>query len=194
METRSADSLLAAWREGDLGARDALLERLAPELRAIASAQMRRERGASFSSADLVNDAILKLVQMGRININDKAHMMALAARLMRRILIDHARMRRTDKRDHVRVVLNEELDGEAGPDLIALETALIRLAAIDEGLMALVEMRYFGGMAMGDIAEVTGLSEATLKRRWRVARAWLADALVGQALDGEALTPHDAG
>jgi DNA-directed RNA polymerase specialized sigma24 family protein len=102
--------------------------------------------------------------------------------------------MRRTDKRDHVRVVLNEELDGEAGPDLIALETALIRLAAIDEGLMALVEMRYFGGMAMGDIAEVTGLSEATLKRRWRVARAWLADALVGQALDGEALTPHDAG
>lgn len=181
MDARSPEALMAAWRDGDLAARDALLERLAPELRAIASAQMRRERGASFSSADLVNDAILRLVQMGRISLNDKAHMLALAARLMRRILIDHARARRSDKRDHVRVVLDEDLDGEARPDLIALETALIRLAAIDEGLMALVEMRYFGGMAMGDIAEVTGLSEATLKRRWRVARAWLAATLAGQ-------------
>jgi RNA polymerase sigma factor (TIGR02999 family) len=180
MDVRPADMLIAAWRDGDLHARDALLERFAPELKAIASAQLRRERGVSFSSGDLVNDAILRLVQMGRISLNDKAHMMALAARLMRHILIDHARARRSDKRDHVRVVLNEELDGENGPDLIALETALIRLGAIDEGLMSLVEMRYFGGMAMGDIAQVTGMSEATLKRRWRTARAWLADALAG--------------
>lgn len=185
MDGRPADILIAAWREGDLAARDRLLERFAPELKAIASAQLRRERGVSFSSGDLVNDAILRLVQMGRISLNDKAHMLALAARLMRRILIDHARQRHADKRDHVRVVLNEELDGEQGPDLIALETALIRLGAIDEGLMRIVEMRYFGGMAMGDIAEVTGLSEATLKRRWRTARAWLADALGAQvALD----------
>ncbi|WP_310473737.1 ECF-type sigma factor [Sandarakinorhabdus sp.] len=181
MVVPASEALIAAWRDGDISARDALLVRFAPELKAIASAQLRRERGVSFSSGDLVNDAILKLVQMGRISLNDKAHMMALAARLMRRILIDHARMRSTDKRDHIRVVLNEELDGENGPDLIALETALIRLGAIDEGLMALVEMRYFGGMAMGDIAEVTGLSEATLKRRWRTARAWLADALDAQ-------------
>lgn len=163
MDQRSSEMLLAAWREGDLGARDALLERLAPELKAIASALLRRERGVSFSSGDLVNDAVLKLVQLGRMNINDKAHMMALAARLMRRILIDHARAQRTEKRDHIRVVLNEELDGENGPDLIALETALLRLGALDEGLMAIVEMRYFGGMAMGDIAQVTGLSETTL-------------------------------
>lgn len=182
MDEQPAEALIAAWRAGDLAARDALLERFSPELKAIASAQLRRERGASFSSGDLVNDAILRLVQMGRMEINDKAHMMALAARLMRRILIDHARMRSTEKRDHIRVVLNEELDGANGPDLIALETALIRLGAIDEGLMAIVEMRYFGGMAMGDIAEVTGLSEATLKRRWRVARAWLADALGADA------------
>ena len=185
MDQPSTDLMLAAWREGDLHARDGLLIRFAPELKAIASAQLRRERGISFSSGDLVNDAILRLVQMGRISLSDKSHMMALAARLMRRILIDHARARRTDKRDHVRVVLNEELDGEGGPDLIALETALIRLGAIDEGLMAIVEMRYFGGMAMGDIAEVTGLSEATLKRRWRVARAWLADALAGGGCHG---------
>jgi RNA polymerase sigma factor (TIGR02999 family) len=182
MDAQSAEALIADWRAGNLAARDVLLERFAPELKAIASAQLRRERGVSFSSGDLVNDAILKLVQLGRIGLNDKAHMMALAARLMRRILIDRARQRRSDKRDHIQVVLNEELDGEAGPDLIALETALIRLGVIDEGLMALVEMRYFGGMAMGDIAQVTGLSEATLKRRWRVARAWLADALAGEA------------
>ncbi len=182
MNEQPTEALIAAWRAGDLAARDALLERFAPELKAIASAQLRRERGVSFSSGDLVNDAILRLVQLGRIDLNDKAHMMALAAQLMRRILIDHARARSTDKRDHVRVVLNEELDGGNGPDLIALETALIRLGAIDEGLMSLVEMRYFGGMAMGDIAEVTGLSEATLKRRWRTARAWLADALGADA------------
>jgi RNA polymerase sigma factor (TIGR02999 family) len=185
MDQLSTDAMIAAWRGGDLHARDTLLVRFAPELKTIASAQLRRERGVSFSSGDLVNDAILRLMQMGRVSLNDKAHMMALAAWLMRRILIDHARARRTDKRDHVRVALNDELDGEAGPDLIALETALIRLGVIDEGLMALVEMRYFGGMAMGDIAEVTGLSEATLKRRWRVARAWLADALAGEAAMG---------
>jgi len=187
MAAADTQVLIEAWKAGDLTARDRLLALLAPELRAIASAQLRRERGVSFSSGDLVNDAILRLVQMGRISINDKAHIMALSARLMRRILIDHARMRRSDKRDHIRVVLNEELDGENGPDLIALETALLRLGAIDEELMALVEMRYFGGMAMGDIAQITQLSEATLKRRWRVARAWLADALGAQmALDRE--------
>lgn len=182
MQAGSTEALIAAWRSGDLAARDALLERLAPELRAIASAQLRRERGVSFSSGDLVNDAILRLVQMGRISINDKAHMMALASRLMRRILIDHARARHADKRDHVRIALDEDLDGERGPDLIALETALLRLGAIDAELMALVEMRYFGGMALGDIAVVTGQSEATLKRRWRTARAWLTDALVAEA------------
>ena len=182
MDARPADVLIAAWRAGDMSARDALLERFAPELKAIASAQLRRERGVSLSSADLVNDAVLRLVQMGRISLNDKAHMLALAARLMRRILIDRARARTAAKRDHVRVVLNEELDRDNGPDLIALETALIRLGANDEGLRALVEMRYFGGMAMDDIAEVTGLSEATLKRRWRSARAWLADALGADA------------
>ena len=186
MDARAPDTLIAAWREGDLGARDALLVRFAPELKAIASAQLRRERGVSFSSGDLVNDAILRLVQMGRITLADKPHMMALAARLMRHIVIDHARARVTHKRDHVRVALDEDLDGEHRPDLIALETALIRLGAIDEGLMALVEMRYFGGMAMGDIAHVTGQSESTLKRRWRVARAWLADALgADAAVDG---------
>lgn len=176
--TTTIETLIRQWRAGDLAARDQLVTALYPELRTIASAQMRRERNVSFSSGDLVNDAVMRLVQMGHVTLNDRAHVMALAARLMRNIVIDHARARRTDKRAHQKVPLDEGLDGEKMPDLIALETALVRLGAIDAALAELVEMRYFGGMGLGDIAVVTGLSEATLKRRWRTARAWLTDAL----------------
>lgn len=176
--TATVEALIAQWRAGDTQARDTLVKALYPELRIIASAQMRRERNVSFSSGDLVNDAVLRLVQLGQVTLNDRAHVMALAARLMRNIVIDHARARRTDKRNHVKIPLDEGLDGEKMPDLIALETALVRLGVIDAALAELVELRYFGGMGLGDIAIVTGLSEATLKRRWRTARAWLADAL----------------
>lgn len=172
------DELILRWKTGDAAARDSLVTLLHPELRTIASAQLRRERNVSFSSGDLVNDAILRLVRLGRIDIADRAHIIALAARLMRNILVDHARQKRTDKRAHLKVELNPDIDGEQRVDLIALETALMRLGAIDMQLADIIEMRYFGGMALGDIAEVTGLSEATLKRRWRTARAWLADAL----------------
>lgn len=172
------DGLIRRWRAGDSAARDALVAQLYPELRTIASAQMRRERDASFSSGDLVNDAILKLVRLGRIDIADRAHMLALSARLMRNILVDYARGKGTNKRQHQKVALNPDIDGEQRLDLISLESALMRLAAIDGALAELVEMRYFGGMAVGDIATVTGKSEATVKRRWRTARAWLMDAL----------------
>lgn len=179
METEGrVDVLIAQWRSGDVSARDHLIAMLLPELQTIASAQMRRERDASFSSGDLVNDAILKLVRMGRIDIADRAHIMALASRLMRNILVDHAREKATDKRHHKKVVLNADIDGEQRFDLIELEIALRRLGAIDRELAELVEMRYFGSMSLGDIAVVSGQSEATLKRRWRTARAWLADAL----------------
>ncbi len=180
----TVDRLIMLWRGGDAAARDRLIARLYPELRIIASAQLRRERDVSFSSADLVNDAVLKLVRMGVIQLADRAHMVALAARLMRNILVDHARAKGTDKRLHQKVELNPDIDGERRVDLIALETALKRLSAIDAQLGELVEMRYFGGMGLGDIAEVTGLSEATVKRRWRTARAWLADAL-GHPIEG---------
>lgn len=172
------ETLIARWRAGCESSRDRLLERLHPELRIIAAAQLRRERHVSFSSGDLVNDAILKLVRMGHIELADRNHMVALASRLMRNILVDHARGKATDKRAHARVELNPDIDGEARVDLMALESALLRLAAIDPALSELVEMRYFGGMALGDIAEVAGCSEATVKRRWRAARAWLAEAL----------------
>ena len=181
---RGIDELIRRWRSGDEQARDELITRLYPELCTIASAQMRRERDASFSSGDLVNDAILKLVRQGSIEVSDRAHMIALAARLMRNIVIDHARARRVGKRAHYKVELNEDIDGVQRIDLIRLESALLRLGAIDMQLAELVEMRYFGGMGLGDIAQVTGLSVATVKRRWRLARAWLVDA-VGHQIVG---------
>jgi RNA polymerase sigma factor (TIGR02999 family) len=177
-DVESTEQLIARWRAGDTSARDRLVALLHPELRVIASAQLRRERHVSFSSGDLINDAILRLVRLGRIDIADRAHIIALAARLMRNILVDHARQKHAGKRTHLKVELNPDLDGEQRLDLISLESALMRLGAIDMQLAELVEMRYFGGMSLGDIAQVTGLSEATCKRRWRTARAWLLDAV----------------
>lgn len=178
MQVDSIEALIGRWRSGDTIARDRLIEALLPDLQLIASAQMRRERHASFSSGDLVNDAVLRLVRLGRIQWQDRAHVVALSARLMRNILVEHARKRVANKRQHLKVELNQDIDGEVRLDLIALESALLRLGAIDPGLSELVEMRYFGGMGLGDVAMVTGQSEATVKRRWRAARAWLADAL----------------
>jgi DNA-directed RNA polymerase specialized sigma24 family protein len=100
-----------------------------------------------------VNDAVLKLVRLGRIELADKAHMVALAVRVMRNILVDHARGRGTEKRAHQKVELNPDIDGEQRVDLMALESALLRLGAIDPALSELVEMRYYGGMAIGDVA-----------------------------------------
>jgi RNA polymerase sigma factor (TIGR02999 family) len=97
---------------------------------------------------------------------------------MMRHILIDHARVKSSGKRSHHKVELCTNTDGEQRFDLIQLESALIRLGAIDARLMELVEMRYFGGMTVADIAAVTGWSEPTVKRRWQTSRAWLADAL----------------
>lgn len=170
--------LLARWREGESGARDHLIARLHSELTQIAAARLRRERNSSLSTNDLINDAVLRLVQIERVPLTDRAHLVALASRMMRNILVDHARSKASSKRDHVKVELTTRVDVDQRLDLVALESALMRLRVLDEALMEMVEMRYFGGMTVGDIAIVTGLSEPTVKRRWQVARAWLADAL----------------
>lgn len=170
--------LIVRWKGGATDARDRLIELLYPALAQIAAARLRREQGTSLSSGDLINDAVLRLIRIEGLDINDRAHMIALASRLMRNILTDHARARRASKRDHHRVELTTTLDGEQRIDLAELESALIRLGAIDGQLMEIVEMRYFGGMTLADIAEVSGLSEPTVKRRWQAARAWLADTL----------------
>lgn len=171
-------SLLAQWRGGEEAARDRLIRRLHPDLALIAAARLRGERNSSLSTGDLINDAVLRLLQADKVDLVDRAHFIALASRMMRHILVDHARHKHSAKRKHTRVELCTAVDGEQRFDLIQLESALIRLGAIDAQLTELVEMRYFGGMTITDVSLVTGLSEPTVKRRWQVARAWLADAL----------------
>ena len=144
----------------------------------IAAARLRGERNASLSTGDLINDAVVRLIQVDEASFTDRCHFIALASRLMRHILVEHARQKASVKRRHVKVELCTEIDGGQRFDLISLETALIRLGAIDEELTELVEMRYFGGMSIADVAAVTGRSEPTVNRRWQAARAWLRDAL----------------
>jgi len=174
----STNILLAEWQGGKHSARDRLIARLHPELDQIAAARLRREHNSSLSTGDLINDAMMQLLNVEGGSVADRAHFVALASRVMRNVLVDHARAKVAAKRRHARVELCTAIDGEQRFDLIQLESALIRLGAIDSQLTELVEMRYFGGMTTADVAVVTGLSEPTVKRRWRVARAWLVDAL----------------
>ncbi len=179
MESSQTRLLLRNWRDGVADGRDQLIGKLYPELEQIAAARLRREQNSSLSTGDLINDAVLRLVQMERISLADKSHFIALASRMMRHILIDHARLRSSSKRSHRKVELSTQIeDGPRRIDLGAPDAALMRLRVLDEELMEIVEMRYFGGMTTADIAEVMGVSEPTVKRRWQVARAWLADAL----------------
>ena len=170
--------LLSRWQAGETDARDRLIARLHPELAQIAGARLRGERDSSLSTGDLINDAVLRLIQTDGQHFADRAHVIALASRMMRHILVDHARQKASAKRRHVKVEICTAIDGGQRLDLNSLDSALIRLGAIDEQLMELVEMRYFGGMTVADISIVTGLSEPTVKRRWQTARAWLTDAL----------------
>lgn len=177
--------LILLWKDGVASARDRLIARLHPELSQIAAARLRSERGTSLSTGDLINDAVVRLMQADRLELADRQHFVALASRLMRHILIEHARQKAAAKRDHIKVELCTRVDGGQRVDLISLETALVRLGAIEPSLMELVEMRYFGGMTVADVATVTGWSERTVKRRWDVAKAWLLDALAADAANG---------
>lgn len=172
--------LLAAWREGDLVARDRLFTLLYSELNQVSAALLRAERNSSLATGDLVNEAVMRLIRLDQIEWTDKTHFLALSARAMRRILIDNARKKLSDKRHHQKVTLVTRLPGVAADriDFDVLEKALIRLAAIDKEKADIVELRYFGGMSHQEIAEVTGTSESTVKRGWRAARAWLLDAM----------------
>ena len=169
--------LLRDWRGGDVVARDELFERLYNELRQVSAALLRAESNNSLSTGDLVNEAAIRLMQIDRIDWADRAHFLALSARAMRRILIDHARKKKSDKRAHKKVTLLTRFEGAPQRmDLDALDKALIRLKAIDEDKSTIVELRYFGGLSLAEIAEVLGTSESTVKRQWRVTRTWLTD------------------
>jgi RNA polymerase sigma factor (TIGR02999 family) len=175
-------SLLAAWRGGDPDARDRLVAIVYPELRALADRQLRGERGDhTLQPTALVNEAYLRLSGLDRIGWQDRAHFVRMAARVMREILVDHARRRNAAKRDGGQRVTFTGLDlpdDRRDLDVVALDDALTRLAQIDPDKARLVELRYFGGLGIEETAEAMGTSPATVKRHWQATRAWLFDAL----------------
>jgi RNA polymerase sigma factor (TIGR02999 family) len=176
-----ARALLRGWREGNLAARDRLFEIFYPDLRRSAAAMLRRERGVSLSTGDLIHETVTRLIALNRIDWNDRAHFMALSARMMRRALLDHIRAKRALKREHEKVELSTGIGEEPNIEIEELNAALERLATIDPERAEIVEMRYFGGMEIVDIAQVLHLSESTVKRRWATARLWLLEALTHQ-------------
>jgi len=177
--TEDITGLLLAWGGGDKAALDRVIPMVYQELRRLGHRQMRRERaGDTLQTTALVNEAYLRLVDYRRMAPRDRAHFLAIAAQAMRRILIERARSRRSDKRgsNAQRVSLEDVADvaDERAVDLVALDDALTSLAAIDARKAQLVELRYFGGLTIEETAEVLGVSTPTVERDWRMARIWL--------------------
>ena len=183
-EIIETQKMIIAWREGDISSRDRLVSHVLPQLEQIAAARLRAEHSSSLSTHDLVNEALLRLVGE-HPEVGDRAHLMCLVSRLMRNVLVDQARARKANKRQHYKVELRTNVEDDVPiADLLSLNSALLRLKAIEPDYAEIVEMRYFGGMSISDIAEVTGKSEPTIKRRWQAARAWLADAILHPLAD----------
>jgi RNA polymerase sigma-70 factor (ECF subfamily) len=183
-------SVLAAWNNGDANALDRLMSLVYPELRRIARQHLDRRRGEeSLESAALANEAYLKLVGAGGIRCENRAHFLALCSQITRRILVDYARKRESAKRggDRMRVSLDEALVvGDArAVELLELDEALTTLARIDARKSRVVELRHFGGLSNEETADVLGVSVDTVKRDWRMARAWLITELIGQDAAG---------
>jgi RNA polymerase sigma factor (TIGR02999 family) len=170
---------LLAWHGGDLDARDRLFAFVYDELRRRAAQHLRREKpGHTLRPTALVHEAYLRVLGQERIAWQDRAHFFAVASETMRRILVDHARKRNAFKRagSAVRVAL-EEHEARSEPrevDLIALDDAMRELAALDARQSSIVELRFFGGLKLDEIAEVLSVSRATIKREWDFARVWL--------------------
>lgn len=182
-----ATQLLKAWRGGDLAARDRVIALLYQELHQIAARQFGRERHEhTLQPTALVNEAYQRLAALERIDWQDRAHFCGVAARLMREVLVDHARRRQSAKRDGgERVTLFTNLPAQGQElDVLDLENALIRLEAIAPDKARIVELRYFGGLSIEETAEAVDLSPATVKRHWQIARIWLFDALSGSDAD----------
>lgn len=169
--------LLRDWREGDERALDELMPLIYPELQRIAAGYFRSERvGHTLQPTALVHEAYARLARAD-VRWGSRVHFYAVAARTMRRILVDHARSRRSEKRGGaaVRVTLDERLaPGEPEADLLVLDEALERLAELDERMSRVVELHFFGGMTYPEAGEALGISEATVKRDLRTAKLWL--------------------
>lgn len=172
----SVTALLALAREGDSKAAAALIEIVYPELRRLAASYLRRERPEhTLQPTALVHEAYLRLAG-APLDLKDRTHFFGVAAHLMRQVLVEHARARKAIKRDSQKVSLEDDLpiavtDSE---DIVALDEALDKLAAIDQRQGRIVELRYFGGLTIAETASLLCISEKTVKRDWALARTWL--------------------
>jgi RNA polymerase sigma factor (TIGR02999 family) len=173
--TPAVTTLLRAWAQGNEAARDQLFRVLYSELRRQAGRYMRRERRShTLQPSGLVNEAYLRLAGSPDLDLHDRAHFFAIAARVMRQVLVDHARRRRAAKREGVHVTLGDA-DAAAVPlQVLDLETALQELTVLDPRQARVVELRFFGGLDVEETADALGLSARTVKREWQTARAWL--------------------
>jgi len=185
----SVTGLLLRWRQGDEAALAQLIPRVYGELHLIARRCLALERaGHSLQATALVNEAYLRLVDADQVAWQDRAHFLAVAARMMRRILVDHARARHYQKRggDAARLSLDAALVVAAEPehDLVAIDEALTALAAVDARKSQVVEMRFFGGLTLDETAEALRVSRDTVKRDWKMAKLWLLRELRGHQSD----------
>jgi RNA polymerase sigma factor (TIGR02999 family) len=183
-------ALLCAWSQGDTGALERLVPLVDGELRRLASICLQKEPpDRSLDTTALVNEAWLRLIDGKRVVWHDRAHFVALSAQLIRRILVDHARARRSAKRgagvQPIRLDEARITAAERATDFVAIDDALEALTRIDPRKGRVVELRFFGGLSIRETAEVLNVSEETVLRDWRLARAWLLRELSGQNAHG---------
>jgi len=178
-ESAKITQLLVDWNNGRTGALEDLLPLVYAELRRLAAHRLRLERpDHTLQPTALVHEAYIRLVDQRRVRWQNRAHFYGVAAHVMRRILVDRARARKADKRgagwERVTLVGDKAISGSRDVDVLDLDDALTRLAALDPQQERIVELRYFGGLTLEETAEVVGISTATVKREWAIARAWL--------------------
>ena len=178
--------LLTKWSSGDKAALDELIPLVYPELRRLARTYMRRENSAhTLQTSALINEAYLRLVNQQDVEWKNRAHFYAVAAQVMRHILVDHARKYQYRKRgggaEHVPFDELTVMCDERAAELIALDDALSRLATLDPRKSHIVELRFFGGLTVDETAEVMKLAPITIMREWRAAKAWLGRETLGQ-------------
>ncbi len=179
VEPGELDRLLRAWADGDRKASDRVWSLVQGELRQLAGYHFRRERpDHTLQPTAIVNEVYLRLASQQKIDWRDKAHFIGACSQMIRRILVDHARAHLSEKRggDVTQVTLTEQLRGSLGPtlDVLDLEAALSRLAEMDPRQERIIELRFFGGLSIKEVGALLEISEATVKREWTVARAWL--------------------
>lgn len=187
VSSRDVTALLGDWTRGERGALEQLLPLVYAELRRVAARQLRNERNDhTLQPTALVHEAYIRLVDQRHVDWHNRAHFFGVAAQVMRRILVDHARRHGASKRgDGAACVSIDEARDVAASDempVLALDHALDRLEKMDTGLAKIVELRAFGGLTIEEAAHVLGVSPSTVKRDWRTAKAWLTRELGSEA------------